>query len=149
MFLVSLVMFTCKKVYAGIPFAHRQHRSNGHCALIHGHSWNIKIQFACHKLDDSGFVIDFGGLSVIEEYLKAHLDHAFVFNQDDEQVKKIVELFPNIMKPYVVPSCSCEGLAQHLWEVFDGKIRQLTDNRVFIQAVEIEENDKNSACYTP
>ena len=55
----SLDMLTCKKSYRDIPFAHRQHHHDGHCAFIHGHNWDITLTFACSKTDANGFVVDF------------------------------------------------------------------------------------------
>lgn len=76
-------MMTCRKVYADIPFAHRQHLHDGHCALIHGHSWSFALTFGCHERDASGFVIDFGKLRFIREELETRFDHACVFATDD------------------------------------------------------------------
>ena len=55
-------MMTCSKTYSDLPFAHRQHRHAGHCSLIHGHNWELKITFACEEFDKNGFVVDFGNL---------------------------------------------------------------------------------------
>ena len=53
-------MMNCKKTYSDIPFAHRQHLHDGHCALIHGHNWSFTVTFSCHETDLNGFVVDFG-----------------------------------------------------------------------------------------
>ena len=71
-------MITCKKTYTDIPWAHRQHRHDGHCAFIHGHNWSITIIFGCHATDENGFVVDFGKLKFLEEWIDTHLDHAIM-----------------------------------------------------------------------
>jgi 6-pyruvoyltetrahydropterin/6-carboxytetrahydropterin synthase len=47
----------------------------------------------------------------------------------------------------VLPNCSCEGLAQHLFEIFDPQVREATQERAWITEVEIEEDSKNSATF--
>ena len=141
-------MLTCKKTYSDIPFAHRQHMHNGHCAFIHGHNWSITLTFACREADTNGFVIDFGKLRYIKNWIDEHLDHACLFNENDPEARKMLTDFGNLFKTYVLPNCSCEGIAQHLHEIFDHMVRSKTDNRVWITTIEITEDAKNSAIYT-
>jgi 6-pyruvoyltetrahydropterin/6-carboxytetrahydropterin synthase len=141
-------MLTCTKTYRDIPFAHRQHRHEGHCALIHGHNWSITLTFACRATDANGFVIDFGKLNYLKEWIDSQLDHACLFNADDPQKDRLLEQFGPVFKAYVLPNCSCEGLAEHLYEVFGPMVRTQTEGRAWLTAVEIQEDSKNSACYT-
>ena len=138
-------MLTCKKTYRDIPFAHRQHLHDGHCALIHGHNWSITLTFACKEPDANGFVVDFGKLGYIKDWIAAHLDHACLFNEDDPEKDRLLKDYGQLFQPYVLPNCSCEGIAQHLYEIFDPKVRAATLERVWITSVEIEEDSKNSA----
>ena len=140
-------MLTCKKIYSDIPFAHRQHMHDGHCALIHGHNWSIALTFACREADANGFVIDFGKLKYIKNWIDEHLDHACLFNEDDPEAQKMLTDFGNLFKTYVLPNCSCEGIAKHLHEIFDRMVRSKTYNRVWITTIEITEDAKNSAIY--
>jgi 6-pyruvoyltetrahydropterin/6-carboxytetrahydropterin synthase len=66
-------MITCSKTYRDIPFAHRQHRHEGHCSFLHGHNWSVEIEFACSQLDERGFVVDFGGLGYLKDGLPGTL----------------------------------------------------------------------------
>jgi 6-pyruvoyltetrahydropterin/6-carboxytetrahydropterin synthase len=139
----------CKKTYRDIPFAHRQHRHDGHCALIHGHNWSITLTFACSEVDENSFVIDFGKVKYLKAWIEANLDHACLFNQDDTEKDDLLAQFGHLFKPYIVPSSSCEGLAQHLYEVFNPMVQTQTDGRAWITLVEVEEDNKNSAAYSP
>ncbi len=141
-------MLTCKKSYRDIPFAHRQHRHAGHCALIHGHNWAITLTFTCRETDANGFVVDFGDLGYLKSWIAEHLDHACLFNADDPELDGLLANAGKFFKPYVLPNCSCEGLAEHLHGIFDPMVRDATAGRAWIIAVEIEEDSKNSACYT-
>jgi 6-pyruvoyltetrahydropterin/6-carboxytetrahydropterin synthase len=143
-------MTTCQKSYTDIPWAHRQHRHDGHCAFVHGHNWTITITFGATELDANGFVVDFGRLKFLERWIDEHLDHACVFNADDPLREALVAVGgPAAWKPYVVASCSCEGMARHLFEVFHPLVREATGGRVAVVRVEVEEDSKNSAAYAP
>ena len=141
-------MLTCTKSYRDIPFAHRQHHHEGHCSFIHGHNWTITLTFACRETDKNGFVVDFGKLGYLKQWIKENLDHACLFNADDPAMDRLLKSEPSLFKPYIIPNCSCEGVAQHLYEVFNPMVRKATEDRVWIISVKIEEDDKNSACYT-
>ncbi|HAV14093.1 MAG TPA: 6-carboxytetrahydropterin synthase [Opitutae bacterium] len=142
-------MLTCKKTYRDIPFAHRQHNHDGHCALIHGHNWSINLTFACSKTDANGFVVDFGKLKYLKQWIDTHLDHACLFNESDPEKDALLANAGHLFKPYFLPNSSCEGLAQHIHSIFDPMVREQTKSRVWIIEVEIDEDSKNSACYRP
>lgn len=142
-------MMTCRKVYEDIPFAHRQPLHDGHCALIHGHNWSFAFTFGCNERDENGFVIDFGKLRFIRNEIERRFDHACVFSDDDPLREQIVQGAPEAFKIYLVPNCSCEGLCEHLFELFDPQVRHFTDGRVLLVGVEVIEDRRNSAAYFP
>lgn len=142
-------MLTCKKSYRDIPFAHRQHLHDGHCALIHGHNWGITLTFACSEPDPNGFVVDFGKLKYLKTWIDEHLDHACLFNHSDTEATRLLAAGGELFKAYTLPNCSCEGLAQHLHGIFDAMVRADTDGRAWITETEIVEDSKNSAAYRP
>ena len=142
-------MFTCSKLYADIPFAHRQHRHAGQCALVHGHNWSLRFTFACGRMDVNGFVVDFGGLRYIREWIDATLDHACLFNADDPLRELLIAAAPGAWKPVVVEHCSAEGIARFVFDAIDPMVREHTSGRAWLQSVEIHEDSRNSACYAP
>ena len=142
-------MLTCKKSYRDIPFAHRQHLHDGHCAWIHGHNWSITVTFACRETDENGFVVDFGKLKYLKTWIEANLDHACLFNESDLEAKELLSRFDSLFKVYILPNCSCEGIARHLHGIFDPMVRADTDNRVWITVIEVTEDETNSAIYEP
>jgi 6-pyruvoyltetrahydropterin/6-carboxytetrahydropterin synthase len=142
-------MFSCRKTYSDIPFAHRQDTHDGHCALIHGHNWTFTFEFSADTLDGTGFVIDFGKLGFIRDEIARRFDHAYVYNRGDAASQGLVEAHPALFKPLEVDRCSCEGIARYLLELLDPTVRAATGGRVWISAVEVEEDSKNSASYAP
>lgn len=142
-------MITCKKTYIDIPFAHRQHKHTGQCALIHGHNWTITLTFGCHEPDENGFVVDFGKLKYIRSWIDEHLDHACVFAEDDPVRDQLTTIGgPEVWKVFVVENCSCEGLARHLFDVFEPMVRAATEARAFLLSVEVGEDSKNAATFS-
>lgn len=140
-------MITCSKTYADIPFAHRQPKHDGHCAWIHGHNWTLQLTFGCEQTDENDFVLDFGKLKYLRQWIETHLDHAFVYNEDDCESARLVAAHPELFKPYVVKSCSCEGLARHIFEVFDALVREQSAGRAWLVQVTLSEDARNSATY--
>jgi len=142
-------MYTCSKTYSDIPFAHRQHSHEGHCGFIHGHNWTFKFTFGCDALDEKGFVVDFGQLKFIREWITETFDHAYVYNQSDADTGKLLLEFPQCFKAYKVENCSSEGLAKHAHEVVSVLLKEHHGSRVRILAVEVSEDTRNSAEFRP
>ncbi len=146
-------MFTCQKTYSEIPFAHRQHRHDGHCAQIHGHNWSFTFTFGCEELDECGFVVDFGKLKPLRVWIDENLDHACVFNRDDPLLADILKINETsgcrIYKEFIVDLCSSEGLARHLYGVANPMIQEMTRGRAFLLSITVTEDARNSATYAP
>ena len=137
-------MLTCSKTYRGIPLAHRQHLHPGRCARIHGHSWTIRVTLACKELDVHGFVVDFGALGFIAEWIDAHLDHAIMFAEGDAVAKRLVEAAPEAFKVFWVHTASCECLAQTLRARWSDLLRERVGERAWIERLEVWEDADNA-----
>ena len=140
---------SCSKRWSDIPFAHRQHEHEGHCSLIHGHNWDIEVRFTSTTVDRNGFVVDFGKLKPMKEYLN-RFDHALVLRSDDPILYKLSE---DICRIVELPDASSEGLAKHLFGEFSLMIDSLDEfsderlRKVEIVEVVVYEDSKNSARY--
>jgi 6-pyruvoyltetrahydropterin/6-carboxytetrahydropterin synthase len=137
-----------RKVYKNFPFAHRQHLHTGHCSLIHGHNWAFGFEFRCTELAATGFVIDFGELGFIKEFLTECFDHTLVLNQSDPNKDYLLDMLTKQPQPLarilVVENCSCEGLAAFVMDKLDPLVRKRTNDRVWIKQVVVQEDSKNS-----
>ena len=142
-------MLTCTKRYPDIPFAHRQHRHDGHCALVHGHNWTFVFTFGCRETDGNGFVVDFGKLKFIKRWLQETFDHACVFNEADPLRETLVSAAPQAWKAVVLPDCSCEGLARYAFDQIDQRVRTETAERAYVTSVTVREDERNAATYAP
>lgn len=143
-------MLTCSKLYGDIPFAHRQPRHDGHCSFVHGHNWSFKLTFSANELDENGFIVDFGKLKAIKQWIDKNLDHACLLCHDDPLLQSLEKEQPlrSAFKLYVVQDASSEGLAMHLFGTFDGIVRELTNARAHLVSLEVFEDARNSARYT-
>ena len=149
---------TCTKTYPDLPFAHRQPKHDGHCALLHGHNWAFTFEFATEQLDECGFVIDFGKLGFLKSWLNERFDHTLVLNEDDPWLafmqfhlsdvtdpQRPSNGCTNLAKIITLPDCSCEGLAAWLLEHVGALIAEHTAGRVRVSSVIVIEDSKNSA----
>jgi 6-pyruvoyltetrahydropterin/6-carboxytetrahydropterin synthase len=141
--------FQSSKRYDNYPCSHRQHRHDGNCALVHGYSRSFYFLFEAHTLDECGFVVDFGKLKWIKQYLDYLFDHTLLLCEDDPLLPKFRQLEEAgaaaiRLMPYGV---GMEGTAQHLCEYVDARLREETKGRCWVSMVESRENDKNSAWY--
>lgn len=143
---------TCSKLYADIPFAHRQPSHLGHCRFCHGHNWSFLFKFSAREYDECGFIVDFGKLLPLKQKL-LELDHALVLNVDDPFLETFKTLDDQFNSPggtklahiVVMADCSCEGLAR--WALLEGSaiVEQLTKGRATVKCVTCYEDSKNSA----
>ncbi|MDG1139591.1 MAG: 6-carboxytetrahydropterin synthase [Opitutales bacterium] len=143
-------MITCSKTYRDIPLSHRQPLHAGRCSRIHGHSWSITLTFESDSLDANGFVIDFGDLHFIEDWIDEHLDHGIVLCHNDPEKERLQAVASDgLLHITWVSSASCEGIAQFLFETFQPMVDKKTQGRARIKSLHLEEDSKNSALYSP
>lgn len=107
------------------------------------------MTFACSETDANGFVVDFGKLKYLKEWIDQNLDHACLFNESDPEKDALLSTSGHLFKAYILPNSSCEGLAEHIHSVFDPMVRKQTNDRVWIVEVEIGEDSKNGATFRP
>ena len=60
--------FSASHVLNGLPDDHQ-------CARLHGHNYTIEVELSHDHLDDTGFIVDFGQLKPIKEYIDNTFDH--------------------------------------------------------------------------
>jgi 6-pyruvoyltetrahydropterin/6-carboxytetrahydropterin synthase len=149
-------MYEIRKRFNGYPFAHRQWRHKGHCALVHGHNWDFEIIMESPKLDENGFVYDFGKFKWLKDWLTKQFDHTCLINQDDPQLamfENLAKLF--LMDLRVVPSCSSEGLAKYVHDFLVDYVKEAQRRNwdgykdLRVVGVIVYEDYKNSASYIP
>jgi len=65
------------------------------CSRVHGHNYKVQIVLAASGLNQNGFIIDFGELRVLGDWLDSELDHQHLndvldFNPTSENLAKYI-----------------------------------------------------------
>tara|TARA_R110001606_G_scaffold349002_1_gene498759 strand:- start:2576 stop:3211 length:636 start_codon:yes stop_codon:yes gene_type:complete len=143
--------FTSNKVINLGSAAFRQWRStHSHCQFLHGYNITADITFECNELDERNWVMDFGGLKDLKKTLEHTFDHKLVVASDDPQLDLFKQLDAVGVAELVVldNGVGCERFAEFVLKTADTYIDELTNGRVRVQSVQINEHDSNFAtCY--
>ncbi len=87
-----------------LPESHKCHRQ-------HGHNYSVEIILQSETLDERGFVVDYGDLSLFRDYIQLNLDH-----------RDLNEVFGF--------QTTAENLAKHLYDVAKARFPQTVAVRV-------------------
>lgn len=146
----TLTDLVSTKAFYSYPCAHRQWRHEGNCALLHGYSRAFRFVFGAKQRDKCGFVVDFGALKWLRDFLEEKFDHTLLICADDPK-KHIFEALHAggacklIIPPYGV---GMEDTAHWVGEWADKELRERTKGRAWVVTLEVCENEKNSAVWT-
>jgi 6-pyruvoyltetrahydropterin/6-carboxytetrahydropterin synthase len=142
--------FKSTKRFSGFPCTHRQWRAESHCRFVHGYSREFYFEFMANELTPEGWVVDFGGLKEIKNWLDYMFDHTFLVAQDDPQLAAFEKLDKaGVIQMRTMPNPGMEGSAQFVYDEASRILKKLYGDRAWISLVEVSENDKNSAQYIP
>jgi 6-pyruvoyltetrahydropterin/6-carboxytetrahydropterin synthase len=106
--------FEASHQLSGLPEGHK-------CARLHGHSYQVVVELCADTLDDRGFVLDYGDLDPIKDYIAVALDHQHLNN--------------------IIEQPTAENLARMLYNLFKPDFPMLL-------SVMVKETEKTSATYT-
>jgi len=129
--------------------AFRQPYATSHCKYIHGYRLQAKFWFACEKLDQNNWVVDFGSLKPLKTILEQQFDHTTVIWTQDPELQTFIDLNKKgiidlrIMKDGV----GIEKFAEYCFNKADEFVRNFTSNRCWVEKVEVWEHEQNSATY--
>ena len=143
--------FYSTKRFGPISTGHRQWKHNGHCSFAHGYGRIVKIIFGGYKLDEKGWVVDFGALKPIKQFLEQEWDHRLLLAADDPLLEDFLALHEkggcniNVMHPPYGPGI--ELSCAYVFDFADTLVIEGTNGRCWVQSVEIWEHENNSAIY--
>lgn len=145
----SASKYRSTKSYHNYPCAHRQWRHDGLCRQVHGYSRSFHFEFGAKELNVCGWVVDFGDLKGVKQYLDYMFDHTLLIMRDDPQHDLFVRLedVGACALRHIDYGVGMEGTARHLCEWVDTYIRRATNGRCWVIKCEARENEKNSAIY--
>lgn len=138
--------YRSSKTFRGFPCAHRRWRHDAHCSFVHGYDREITVWFEAHRLDEHGFVMDFGSLRPLRAWLESQFDHTLLLDEDDPLIPQFRSLEDaGACRLILLPDVGMEGSAHHVFTYAQDWIHKLTQGRVWVHSVEMRENQKNSA----
>jgi len=129
--------------------AFRQPFATSHCAKLHGYQLKAKFWFGCNTLDDKNWVVDFAGLKELKSVLQHQFDHTTCIAANDP-------LLPMFQQLHTAGGCDLrimengvgiERTAEYCSTVADKLIRSMTNNRCWVEQVEVFEHELNSALF--
>jgi 6-pyruvoyltetrahydropterin/6-carboxytetrahydropterin synthase len=117
---------------------------------VHGYSREFYFEFEADSLTEEGWVVDFGGLKKVKEFLDYTFDHTFLVAQDDPELETFRSLDQKgVIMLRVLPNPGMEGTALYVYEEATKILESLYGKRARIIKVEVRENEKNSAIFEP
>lgn len=136
----------------GLSCCFRQWRAKSHCNLLHGYALSVHLEFSALTLDERNWVVDFGALKQIEQWLKATFDHTLLIAKDDplyENLWRLQDL--QMAKVIELDKVGCEAFAELIAEYVQEWLKEeySPSGRVWLSKVEVKEHGANGAIFEP
>ena len=143
------------KVFKNLPCGHAQFfdlepdGTPGECSSVHGYDRSVEFTFA-GEVDDMGWIVPFGELKSIKQFLEYYFDHVTVLPANDPRLKDIPaklkdpgQIFGTLR---VLPSgVSMEMSSLFIWEHVNAYIYRITNGRCYVERVRVYEHERNDA----
>lgn len=144
-------MYFSSKTYGherGLSCAFRQPTATSHCNMIHGYALSFQFTFGCAYLDENNWVVDFGGLKKLKEWLEFTFDHTLAIAEKDPHIDKFRELDAmGLVSMRVMDGVGCEKFAEHAFKAAQHIIKEQYGERCWVQSVECKEHGANGAVF--
>lgn len=144
-------VFVSTKTYGhdvGLSCCFRQHRAtHSHCSLLHGYAIAVHLEFRAKELDERNWVVDFGSLKDVKDFLKQTFDHTLLVASDDPYLDEICQFGGlGLAKVVVLEAVGCEAFAEHIAQfVNNWLVTQGLHKRVTLTKCQVREHGANSA----
>lgn len=122
--------------------------THSHCSQVHGYALQVSLRFEANKLDTRNWVVDFGDLKIVKDWLTQMFDHKTLVAQDDPHIDAFREMGRlGLMDIRVVKATGCEAFADMIADVVEG---WLVDHapHARLTEVEVREHDGNAGGVT-
>ena len=130
----------------GLSCAFRQPNADSHCKYIHGYSLSFNFVFTCNELDENNWVVDFGSLKSLKNWLQETFDHKLIIDKNDPQLHDFELLeSSNLCQLVLMDGVGCEAFAKHAFKFTNSYIKQKTNNRCWLYSCEVKEHGANGA----
>lgn len=138
--------FSSTKVIPLGSTAFRQPFATSHCKYLHGYRLQAKFWFACNVLDNNNWVVDFGALKDLKKLLEDKFDHTTCVSEADPDLNIFKALHDKqIIDLRILPGVGIEKFAEYCFDIASKFIKDATNNRCWVEKVEVWEHEQNSA----
>ncbi|MGD9725589.1 MAG: 6-pyruvoyl tetrahydropterin synthase family protein [Nitrospira sp.] len=149
-------MYTCTKTYnhsEGLSTTFRQWRAESHCRYLHGYALKVELTFVSRTLNDKNWVVDFGSLKGVKDWLKDMFDHKTVVAADDPEMGTFrnlesIGLIQMRIIPHVGMEAFAEYIGRHVDETFTSShLIRHSNNNPRVTLCRVSEHEGNSATW--
>lgn len=134
----------------GLSACFRQWRAESHCSRLHGYALSVRLEFGADTLDKNNWVVDFGALKPVKEWLAATFDHKTLVAYDDPFEAHFRRLDRDeIADVLFVEATGCEAFAEMIADWVKVWLSDTQGERVRLISVEVREHGANSAIFFP
>jgi len=136
--------FSASHVLDGLPEGHQ-------CGRLHGHNYVVEIELTADRVDDRGFVLDYGDLAPFKQLVDTFLDHRHLNDVLTDGLNPTAE---NLAEWLHAAADEALGLraARHGGTDWTGPaelLPELARRNVRVSAVRVRETPKTVAEYRP
>ena len=133
----------------GLSACFRQHKTDTHCRFLHGYALSFKLTFEATTLNAKNWVIGFGELKSIKQFLEETFDHKTLVAADDPMLDMLYGLDELGLAQIVqLPKVGCEAFAELVYNKTVSLLLNMNaENDVKLTSVECREHEGNSATY--
>jgi 6-pyruvoyltetrahydropterin/6-carboxytetrahydropterin synthase len=147
-------MHLCEKHYPhslGLSAAFRQWKATSHCRFIHGYALAFTFKFEAADLDNTNWVMDFGNLKPVKQWLELKFDHKLCVALDDPFAEHFRELERlGVVQIEYMDNVGCEAFAKMAGEFCLRYLRTSgASPRVRLVSIWCAEHDGNRAGWFP
>jgi len=126
--------FSASHILLGLPSDHQ-------CGRLHGHNYTVEIELESETLNESGFVIDYGDLSLVKDWIDSTLDHRHLNDVVGPEVSPTSEFVAKWIHEETVQILEAKSLLDR------GDVTQVPP--VSVSAVRVYETPKTCAEFRP
>ncbi len=133
----------------GLSCCFRQHNAKSHCRFLHGYALQVEFEWEATTLDANNWVVDFGALTPIKEFLEKNFDHKLVVAKDDPKLPAIRMMVKHeLAEMILLPAVGCEAFAKFIFDYVDTWTKDAYKNRVKLIRTTVREHGGNHATYS-
>jgi 6-pyruvoyltetrahydropterin/6-carboxytetrahydropterin synthase len=146
------VLYGIEKTYehsVGLSCCFRQWRAtHSHCQYLHGYAIQVTLNFATAIVGEDGWVVDYGGLKEVKQWLVDNFDHKTIVANSDPLLGELREMEEiGLLQLTELPEIGTENFAAHIMDHVETwlKSKDQYKDRVFLRKVEVREHGGNAA----